>query len=132
MKQGFKKEERLNEKKLVQQVFKEGKSFFKYPFKVFYLEYDKPTSYPAKVMITVAKRNFKKAVTRNKIKRLIREAYRKNKYLLCDTNTNENIKCFKTYTIVLIYVGKEVVKYQEIEKKINLILQELKHKNISI
>ncbi len=131
MKQAFKKTERLNEKKLVQKVFKEGNSLFKYPFKVIYLEFDKTTDYPAKVLISVAKRNFKKAVTRNKIKRLIREAYRKNKYLLCDNYTNERKNCFKTRIIVLIYVGKEVMKYQEIEKKINLILQELKHDSLS-
>lgn len=123
MTQQFKKEERLHEKKLIELLFKEGKSFFKFPFKVFYLRLEEAESYPAKVLISVSKHNFKHAVDRNHIKRLIREAYRKNKYLLCPEQIGEN--CPKTWVVGLVYTGNTISEYKEVEKKIILILHEL-------
>lgn len=123
MKQTFKKEERLSEKKLIASLFKDGKTFYKFPFKVFYRKLEEAEDYPAKVLISVSKRNFKRAVDRNHIKRLIREAYRKNKSILCGESNAEN--CQTTWVIGLIHTGNVIPEYEEVEKKIILILQEL-------
>ncbi len=123
MKQQFKKEERLHEKKLIGKLFKEGKSFFKFPFKVFYFKLEDAEEYPAKVLISVSKRNFKRAIDRNRIKRLVREAYRKNKGILCGGSDSET--CPATWVIGLIHTGNVIPDYEEVEKKIILILQEL-------
>jgi ribonuclease P protein component len=71
------------------------------------------------VAITVSKRNFKRAVDRNRIKRLMREAYRKNKSNFHKTLTNKNMQC----ALLLMYTGKMVPDYGEVEKKLNLTLQ---------
>ena len=63
-----------------------------------------------KVAFSVPKRNVKPAVNRNRIKRLIREAYRLNKHLLFN-NVDGN------YVIMFIYTDKEVWNYEELEKK---------------
>ncbi len=127
MKQTFTKAERLHEKKLMDRLFKGGKSFFVYPFKVFYLLLDEASPYPAKVLISVPKRNFKKATERNRIKRLVREAYRRNKTVLCP---GENSKgCNRTLVIGLIYTAKVQMDYRDTERKIILILQQLQNKN---
>ncbi len=127
MKQTFAKQERLYEKKLMHQLFKGGKSFFVFPFKVYYVVLDKAAPYPAKVLISVPKRNFKRAVDRNRIKRLVREAYRKNKAILLSHENGEKNQT-GTYLIGLIYTPKVHMDYAEIERKIILILQQLQKK----
>ncbi|MBN2616230.1 MAG: ribonuclease P protein component [Bacteroidales bacterium] len=118
----FTKAERLYEKKLIQQLFKEGSSFFKHPFKVIYLPVKKGDGPRSRVLVSVSKRNFKKAVDRNRIKRLIREAYRHNKHLLSPEYATPKDECL---LIGFIYTGKKLPDFQEVEQKIMLILQEL-------
>lgn len=127
LKQTFAKKERLYEKKLIDSLFKNGKSFFVFPFKVFYLSVETTVYSASKVLISVPKRNFKKAVDRNRIKRLIREAYRRNKDLLSPL-TNEQ-GCGQSLIIGLIYTAKAEMDYGDVEKKIILILQQLLEKN---
>lgn len=118
----FTKAERLHEKKLIQQLFNEGSSFFKHPFKVVYLPVKRGDGPRARILVSVSKRNFKKAVDRNRIKRLIREAYRHNKHILSPefaTPKDESL------LIGFIYTGKNLPDFQEVEQKIMLILQEL-------
>ena len=115
------KKERLSSKKLIDQLFTEGKTFFSYPFKVFYLFKETEEEFPVQVLITVSKKNFKKAVDRNKIKRLVREGYRKNKLLLHDYLNEKN----KSVLLGLVYVGETILLSQEIEQKLILILQRL-------
>ena len=115
------KEERLRSKKDIDRLFGNGKSFFQYPFKVLYKIEDETSPYPVQILITVSKRNFKKAVDRNRLKRLVREAYRNNKKSLCIYLSNHN----KSMMIGLIYVGKTILSYQEVERKLILILQRL-------
>src|SRR5258705_10665449 len=91
----FKKEERLSRKKLIDELFKSGSSFYLAPFKIIFLKNKEgiisnllgsgENRFPAQVLISVSTKNFKRSVDRNKIKRLIREAYRMNKHVLYDS-----------------------------------------------
>ncbi|GMT45255.1 MAG: ribonuclease P protein component [bacterium] len=127
LKQTFTKEERLHEKKLIERLFKDGKSFFTFPFQVFFSPLKTTSRYPARVLISVPKRNFKRAVDRNRIKRLVREAYRRNKYILCPPGKKAG--CTHPLLIGLIYTAKVHTDYVEVERKIILILQQLFEKN---
>jgi ribonuclease P protein component len=118
----FSKDERLNSKVSIEELFKKGNSFFKYPFKVIYGKALSEEKFIIKLLISVPKRTFKKAVDRNSIKRLIREAYRLNKHILYDS---EKIGP-SSMNIALIYNAKSILSYQEIERKIILILQTIK------
>ncbi len=120
-KYSFKKAERLCEKKSIGQLFKTGRSFFHYPFKVVFLPLNEQANYPAKILISVPKRNFKRAVDRNRLKRLIREAYRKNKHLLYGEGKDQS----SVYLISFIYTATQLLDYQTIEKKIILALQQI-------
>lgn len=121
MKQTFGKQERLRSKKQIARLFKEGRSFYRYPFRVSFLKEKTDDPSLPQVLIAVSKKNFKKAVDRNKIKRLIREAYRKNKQPLAEYCTAKSVSVM----FGLIYTGKTILSYAEIEKKIILILHHL-------
>ena len=121
MNQSLNKKERLRSKKLTEQLFGNGKSFFIYPFKVVFMEVNMEGNYPAQILISVSKRNFKQAVKRNRIKRLVRESYRKNKEKLYLRRPD----CQRKLLIGLIYTAKTILSQAEIESKIILILQRL-------
>jgi ribonuclease P protein component len=72
-------------------------------------------------LVSVSKRNFKKAVDRNRIKRLIREAYRQNKSILGSNLASQP----ESLLLGFIYTAKTIMEYKEIERKIILILQRL-------
>ena len=81
------KAERLCSKKLIERLFEGGnKSFPAFPLRVVYM-YLNPDEVEADVsiLISVPKKRFKRAVKRNFVKRQIREAYRRHKYILLDT-----------------------------------------------
>jgi len=105
----YPKKEKLKGKKLIDQLFAEGKSVSSYPIKLIYLKSALPHEVPIQAAVTVPKKNFKSAVKRNRIKRLLRESYRLNKHLVF--NNSE-----ATFAFLFLYLGKEMPTYLEIEK----------------
>ncbi len=128
LKQTFKKEERLHSKKRIGRLFSEGEDFFIYPFKVVYKTIPEASDYPVQLLISVSKQKFKHAVKRNRVKRLIREAYRKNKSIVYEQDKGDE----STLLAGLIYVADTIMDYRQIEKKIILILQRLKNRDEQI
>lgn len=111
MKQTFPKKEHLKRKKLLDELFSTGKKVSAYPLLLFYVETPLPEENIAiQAGVSVAKRNHKLAVTRNRIKRLMREVYRKNK---TQFQTND-----KTFAFMFIYTGREVMAIEELDKAI--------------
>ncbi len=98
-----------------------GHSFLVHPFRVSYIESTHTEPYPAQVLTGVSKRNFKKAVDRNRIKRLMREAYRTNKNVLYKYLQEQDVKL----AVMFIYIGREMPNYDETKDKIILALQRL-------
>jgi ribonuclease P protein component len=119
--QTFKKEERLCKKKTIKILFEEGKKFHVYPFKIIWLDVESDSKYPARILISVSKRFFKKAVDRNKIRRQIREVYRKNKSLFYEYLSRQKKHC----VFAILYTDGEFIPFIELEKKIIIILQRL-------
>ena len=112
----FPKEEKLKSKKLIDALFVEGKSVKAFPLRVVYLE--TPLPYPEVVLqtgVSVSKRNHKLAVTRNRIKRLMREAYRTHKQLVDTKGT--------TFALLIIYTGRDVITYSEMERAMIKVLK---------
>jgi len=121
--QTFTKAERLSSKIIIDKLFETGKAFNSSPFKVIWLETAESTV-PAQIIISVPKRLFKRAVDRNRLKRLIREGYRKNKNILYNHLENKKI------LLMLIFTSKAIVEYNEMEGKIISALERL-NKNIN-
>jgi ribonuclease P protein component len=112
----FPKKEKLKSKKLMEVLFKEGKTLTSFPYKLIYLKVEVPVEAKFKTSVAVSKKNFKSAVKRNRIKRLLREAYRLNKHLVFN-NSEGN------FAFLILYLGKEMPSYPEMEKGMQLILK---------
>ncbi|UOQ75833.1 ribonuclease P protein component [Hymenobacter sp. 5516J-16] len=109
----FPKEEHLCRKKLIEELFGRGSSFGLYPLRLIWLPTETPTTAPPQVLVSVSKRSFKRAVDRNYLKRLLREAYRLNKYRLLEA---EGGHCLGR--LAIIYTGKEKKPFTLVEKKL--------------
>jgi ribonuclease P protein component len=115
----FHKTERLCSKKIIEKLFAEGKSVFVYPVKIVYLETPLPAKINVQAAFTVGKRNFKRAVKRNLLKRRMREAYRLNKQQLYDAVGEKQVAVF------FIFTGKEISEYKQIEAAVKKGMKKL-------
>ncbi|GHT76174.1 ribonuclease P protein component [Bacteroidia bacterium] len=120
----FSKAERISKQKEIDFVFDEGISFIAYPLRVIYAEKRTATEIPVSVLVSVPKKRFKRAVKRNRIKRLIREAYRLN-----NNELNEFLQANgKGLFIAFIYISNELHNFSTIERTMKKVLTGLKEK----
>ena len=105
----------------IQSLFKTGKKLYKFPFSAQYSFSQVKQITPFQIVISVPKRNFKKATDRNLLKRRIREAIRKNKLILERFLLEEEINL----SFVLIYTAKEKMTFKDIAHKTDVFLKEL-------
>jgi ribonuclease P protein component len=121
----FEKSERLCSAKLISGLFESGNIFYTSLFKVVWVKSPVILPHPAQVAFSVSKKGFRLAVTRNLIKRRIREAWRKNKILLYDSLIPENSQI----VLMIIMRGKSIPDYQTIEKSVRQIISKLSQIN---
>ena len=117
----FKKEERLTGEKHIQELFEKGSSFHLYPYRVLSLANPESEHKLNRVLISVSKRNFKRAVDRNHIKRRIREAYRLQKDQINGLSL----------LLAFVYTSKEIEPFLVIKEKLFLVLEKIKKLDVS-
>jgi len=117
------KSERLKSRKQIEQLFREGKNFALSPFRIYYLISPLINSSPSNLQFGTGAsgKNFKRAVDRNRIKRLTREAYRLQKKQLQETLAQKKIQL----NVFFIYTGKELPVFNVVKEKVNVILNKL-------
>lgn len=123
----FRKRERLCRRLDIERLFGSGShSLSSYPIRAVWRTADaeKPE---AMVLISVSKRHFKHAVDRNRIKRLLREAYRKNKEVLNEAlkRYNEQREGLETVHLALLWLSDNKASGQEVEKRVRNLLQRI-------
>jgi ribonuclease P protein component len=117
----FGKSERLRSRKNIETLFENGKIFHNSLLKVVWDRGAYSFPGPAQVAFSVSKRGFRLAVTRNLIKRRLREAYRKNKRTLYDHLASQNIQI----VFIVIIKGNTVPDYLTIEKSVRDTIDKL-------
>jgi ribonuclease P protein component len=120
----FSKEEHLCGEKRITRLFLEGEAFMAYPLRVVFLVEPKSDLNPVSVMVSVPKKRFKRAVKRNRLKRLMREAYRLNKFILTEKLVDKNLQIH----IAFNYVSNDELDFAAIEKKMKVALGKLGEK----
>ena len=109
------KQARLKSKKLIGKLYEEGKSIKVFPLRMVYIQTEHTSKFPAQVGVSVPKRNFKSAVDRNRIKRLLRETYRKEKHTVYDA-------VGKPYVFMISYIARDEWKYADLAHKMQQLL----------
>lgn len=117
------KNERLKSRKQIEQLFSEGKNFPLFPFRIYYLVTAPSTNSSSTLQFGagVSGKNFKRAVDRNRVKRLTREAYRLQKKQLQEATMQKKLQL----NIFFIYTGKELPPFSIMREKVNVILNKL-------
>ncbi len=125
------KADRLKSRKAIEFLFKSGRSFSIFPFRIIYQFQEKtpigtnspesPANSGIQAGFTASSRNFKKAVDRNRIKRLMKEAYRLQKNKLRLISELDHYKL----TLFFIYSGKDLPEYKLIYEKMGDVLNRL-------
>ena len=114
MKYTFGKEEKLKSRKQIERLFVEGNSLKEFPLRIRFLKLSESVI-PVKAAFSVPKRNFKLAVKRIRIKRLLRESYRKNKHCLFEELKGE-------YIVMFLYTDRVEWKQEDLDKKMISLL----------
>jgi ribonuclease P protein component len=115
----FGKEDRLKSRKAIDLIFRSGTAFSHFPFRVILLMTKE--GFQLQAAVSVSKRNFKKAVDRNRIKRLMREGYRLSKPAL-EQQLRDHEQGMQLF---LLFTGKEIPDYELISSKMKTLMVRL-------
>ncbi len=114
------KKERLKSQKQTELLFRAGKKFSVHPFRIFYILHKTGTT-GIRFGVGVSTKLFKRSVDRNRVKRLVREAWRLQKIALQDQLNKEGTGM----DIFFIYTGKELPDYKDVYEKTAKVLIKL-------
>ena len=112
----YSKKDKLKSKKLIDKLFVEGQSVSAFPLRLVFMPAVFDDDVMVKTGVSVSKRNFKTAVSRNRIKRLMRESYRLNKAVYFNNITTH-------YAFMILYIGKDIPTLTQIEIRMNHLFE---------
>jgi len=113
--------ERIKHRKLIEDIFSKGNTIYKDFIRINYIESDFSDDIIAKVAFSVPKKKFKRAYKRNRLKRIMREVYRKTKPDFYEILSNKSIKI----ALLFVYLDDEIKNYEIIEKTMKSALKKL-------
>ena len=117
----YSKKEKLKSKKLIDQLFTEGKSVSAFPLRLVYLGTSFEDNVMVKTGVSVSQRNFKTAVDRNRIKRLLRESDRLNKAEYFNNLSTP-------HAFMILYIGKDKPTFTQVETRMKTLFDKFSSK----
>ena len=121
-KEGLPKYERICKENDIQALFDKGAGVSVYPYRVIYLfHHDESRPVTVRLLVSVSKKRFHHAVKRNRVKRLLREAWRENKAPLYEICKRDNI----SVDVALVYTATVIHSYEEMLVKTQKAVNEL-------
>ena len=124
--EGLPKYERICNENDVKALFEQGAGVLVYPYRVIYLfRHDESGRPPVRLLVSVSKKRFHHAVSRNRVKRLMREAWRRNKAALYEICERDNI----SVDVALVYTATVIHSYEEMLAKTKKAVQEIVKKH---
>ena len=120
--EGLPKYERICKENDIQKLFDQGVGFSAYPYRIVYRLYrDESHPVTCRLLVSVSKKRFHHAFKRNRVKRLMREAWRKNKSRLYEICQKDNI----SVDVALVYTATVIHSYEEMFRKTKKAIDEL-------
>lgn len=127
------KYERINKENDIARLFDKGEGVSVYPYRVIYLfRHDESRPVTVRLLVSVSKKRFHHAFKRNRVKRLMREAWRRNKGPLYEICEKHNI----SVDVALVYTATVIHSYDEMLAKTKKAVQEIvkryeKHRKVA-
>lgn len=114
------KEERICSKKLINELFTgNGRSMTAFPLKVVFMKRTIVDDQPrAAMLVSVPKRYFKHAVDRNRVKRQVREAFRRHKSMITQNLTDDH----ESVAMAFVWLTNEKYPSSEVENRMVRLL----------
>ncbi len=114
------KEERICSKKLINELFTgNGRSMTAFPLRVVFMKRTIVDDQPrAAMLVSVPKRYFKHAVDRNRVKRQVREAFRRNKSMITQNLTDDH----EAVAMAFVWLTNEKFPSSEVENRMVRLL----------
>ena len=126
--EGLPKYERICKDNDIQALFDKGEGFFVYPFRVVFLfRHDESRPVTVRLLVSVSKKRFHHAFKRNRVKRLVRETWRRNKAPLYEICERDNI----SLDVALVYTATVIHSYEEVFEKTRKAVNELIKKYVA-
>ena len=123
--EGLPKYERICKENDIQALFDKGQGISVYPFRVVYLfRHEENQRITVRVLVSVSKKRFHHAIKRNRVKRLTRESWRRNKAVLYEFCQKNNI----SVDVALVYTATVIHSYEEMLAKTKKAVQEIVNK----
>ncbi len=123
--EGLPKYERICKENDIQTLFDKGSGISVYPYRVVYLfRYGESQPVTCRLLVSVSKKRFHHAVKRNRVKRLMRESWRRNKAALYEICERDNI----SVDVALVYTATVIHSYEEMCTKTKKAVKELINK----
>lgn len=117
------KKERICSKKLTDQLFTGGssRSLSAYPLRAVYMTHESDGA-PASILVSVPKKHLKRAVMRNRVKRQVREAYRKHKQIVTEKASEAT---GRSIAIAFIWMDSKLVDTSVVESRMVSLLHRI-------
>lgn len=120
----FPKSQKLCGETTIDRLFREGTGFSRFPIRVVYIINNERRAgeHPLRMMVSVGKKRFKRANKRNRVKRLVREAWRHHKDKLQTALETAGVQGMH---VAIVFLANELPTYDAVDSAVAKVIDKL-------